>query len=130
MEVELNHDDVATQLVYLVAGIEFEASKHRVTQRLLGNKAYAHPIMASGGHTGMVADLLPYAKLVSEHITSMQAQDFPGVFEYEVTESLGMWLAKTAEEQGPLIFPLTARPSQFKKQLALESKKFFDRGNR
>lgn len=129
MEIELDHDDVATQLVYLVAGVETEASKYRVTQRLLGNDDEAHPIMSSGGHTGMVADLLPYAKLVSAHIAFMQSQDFPGVFEYEVTESLGSWLARAAKEQNSGLFAVPSVLTQFREELARESKKFFDQGN-
>ena len=129
MEIDLDHDDVATQLVYLVAGVETEASKHRVTQRLLGNEDYAHPIMHSGGHTGMVAELIPYAKLISAHITTMQAQDFPGVFEYEVTEHMGGWLAKAAEDRDCGMYAVPPLVTQFKEELARESKKFFDQGN-
>lgn len=117
MSTELNHDDVATQLVYLVAGIELEAAKYRVTQRLLGNEDEAHPIMSSGGHIGMVADLLPYAKMVSAHIATLE--DFPGVYEYQVTECLGVWLAKDAEDKhkhyGMFLTPSTMH--QFKEQL-------------
>lgn len=126
--MELDHDDVATQLVYLVAGVERETTKHRVTQRLLGNDDEAHPIMSSGGHTGMVADLLPYAKLISSYLASLAEQDFPGVYEYQVTECLGIWLAKAAEEQNGGIFPVPAMAAQFKEQLLKLSIEFF-KGN-
>lgn len=126
--MDLNHDDVATQLVYLVAGVERETTKYQVTQRLLGTQQ-DHAILAGGGHTGMVADLLPYAKLVSAHIANMLAQDFPGVFEYEVTEHMGSWLARAIEDQNGGIYPVPAMVKQFEEELALETKKFFNQGN-
>lgn len=127
MGVELDHDDVATQLVYLVAGVERETTKYQVTQRLLG-KSEDHAILAGGGHTGMVADMLPYAKLISSYLASLAEQDFPGVYEYQVTECLGIWLAKAAEEQNGGIFPVPAMAAQFKEQLLKLSIEFF-KGN-
>ena len=124
MEIELDHDDVATQLVYLVAGVERETTKYQVTQRLLGTD-HDHPILASGGHTGMVAELLPYAKLISMHISTLQEQDFPGVYEYQVTECMGIWLAKAAEDQGSGVFPVPRMVDQFKEQHLKLSIEFF-----
>jgi hypothetical protein len=100
----IDHDDVAAQLVYLVIGTESKVDLHCVTERLKGTHG-DHPLRAGGGHTGMVTDLLPYAKQVSAYLTSKAGeQDFPGVFEYEVTESLGAWLADNWESAGPQSF--------------------------
>ena len=110
-----NHDDIAVQLVYLVAGVEGKTRLHRITERLKGTND-DHPITEEGGHTGMVSDLIPYAKQVSAYLTLMSGkQDFPGVFEYEVTESMGAWLAENWESAGPNSFQteLEAQGSAF-----------------
>ena len=101
---EINHDDVATQLVYLVAGVEEKTRLHRITERLKGTND-DHPITERGGHTGMVSDLIPYAKQVSAYLTAQVGkQAFPGVFEYEVTEAMGGWLAENWYSAGPASF--------------------------
>lgn len=90
-------NESAIQLVYLVAGAETVMNLHRVTERLTGRND-DHPLTCGGGHTGMVSYLLPYAELVATYIEErVGQQNFPGVFEYEVTEELGEWIAKTAE---------------------------------
>ena len=67
----------------------------------------------------MVNDLLPYAELVAAYIAiRVGKQDFPGVFEYEVTEELGEWLANAAEASA-----LTE--ATFKAQLEIVGDKFF-----
>ena len=115
---EINHDDVAIQLVYLVAGVEGKTRLHRVTERLKGTNE-DHPITEEGGHTGMVSDLIPYAKQVSAYLAAeAEKQDFPGVFEYEVTESLGAWLAENWESAGP---------TSFQNELEAQSDVFFSR---
>lgn len=90
----------AMQLVYLVAGAETVMDLYRVTQRLKGTDS-GHPLTEGGGHIGMVDELMPFAELVDQHLESLSTQDFPGVFEYEVTEMLGAWLARYAEQQAP-----------------------------
>ena len=125
MTTEINHDDVATQLVYLVAGIETQETKYRVTQRLLGNDD-THPLMASSGHIGMVCDLLPYAKAVSARLATQAAQEFPGVYEYEVTECMGIWLARAAEDTNEGLFPYPNILIQFNEQLEKLTTEFFN----
>jgi len=122
--MKLDIDDVATQLVYLVAGVERETTRHQVTQRLKGTDE-SHAILALGGHTGMVADLIPYAKLTSAHIATLCDQDFPGVYEYQVTEELGVWLAKAACDQYTGVHAIPPLVDQFKEQLLKLSIAFF-----
>ena len=99
--MDINHDDVAIQLTYLVAGTEDKVTLHHVTDRLTGTER-DHPLRVGGGHIGMVEDLIPYAKQVSAYLSARpNDQSFPGVFEYEVTESLGAWLADNWETVGP-----------------------------
>lgn len=91
------NNEAATQLVYLVAGAEFRMDIFRTTERLTGRNN-DHPLVDGNGHTGMVNDLLPFAELVGKYIDGrVEEQEFPGVFEYEVTEALGVWIAETAE---------------------------------
>lgn len=88
-------DDAAVHLVYLVAGIEHKLALHRTTNRLL-DEDFQHPLLGAGGHIGMVVDLAPKAKLIADYIVehdSLHSDDYPGVFEYEVTELLGQWYA-------------------------------------
>ena len=91
---------VATQLVYLVTGIDTVLQTHRVRVRLTGEDE-DHPITAGSGHIGMVDDMYPYAEAVVAYIDSRMDQDFPGVFEYEVTETLGTWLANNWTDEEP-----------------------------
>ena len=102
--MELDHDDIAAQLVYLVAGQETKVTPHHIAGRLTGD-ATDHPMRAAGGHIGMVGDLIPYARQVSAYLaTKIGKQDFPGVFEYEITESLGAWLADNWERADKILF--------------------------
>ena len=91
--------EFAIQLVYLVAGVEPVLQTHQVKARL--NPAVGdHPMTFDGGHVGMVSELMPYAQAVAGYIEKMVGvQDFPSVFEYEVTEPLGAWLANFADEE-------------------------------
>jgi len=101
------HDDIAIQLVYLVAGIETKLKTHRVTQRLTNGDD--HALTAGGGHIGMVWDLLLYANSVSAWLRRQEGRDFPGVFEYEVTEVLGCWIADAAEAENLSIETFNAK---------------------
>lgn len=92
-------DKTAIQLVYLVAGVDSVRHAHRVKVHLTGSED--HPISAGGGHIGMVSDLVPFAQLVAYYIKA-NTQNFPGVFEYEATESLGVWLAKNWDDNQPM----------------------------
>lgn len=96
-------DEAAIQLVYLVVGAQTAICLSRVTNRLVGESVY-HPLTHRGGHIGMVEDLRPFANAVAAYIEEQTVrQDFPGVFEYEVTEALGEWIAKTAETGNAVI---------------------------
>lgn len=105
----------ALHLVYLVSGVEQVTVLHRVTCRLKGADV-DHPITAGGGHIGMVEELLPYAQQIADYIAGVpEDQEWPGVFEYQVTESLGAWLAANWESAGPVAFgeELTKQASAF-----------------
>lgn len=96
-----NPDDFAMQLVYLVEGIDEVLQTHQVATRLNPDTP-AHLMTDGLGHTGMVADLIPYAKDVAEYVAKMVGvQDFPGVFEYEVTSDLGTWMAQYPGDTWP-----------------------------
>jgi hypothetical protein len=114
----IDHDDVAVQLVYLVAGTEWKVKLHEITGRLTDDQS-DHPMRTDGGHIGMVNDLLPYARQVSEFLSSQPSdREYPGVFEYEVTESLGAWLADNWEP---------ATHDLFKAELEAQATAFFTR---
>ena len=116
--MKLIDSEVAIQLTYLVAGAETKMKLFNVTERLIGRNN-AHALTDGHGHVGMVNDLLPYAELVAAYIAiRVGKQDFPGVFEYEVTEELGEWLANAAEASA-----LTE--ATFKAQLEIVGDKFF-----
>lgn len=88
------HEETAVQLAYLLAGVEPVLQTYAVAQCLAGGDD--HPILRDGGHIGMVTELLPFAKIVAQYVEdAVGKQDFPGVFEYEVTEELGTWLANS-----------------------------------
>lgn len=85
----------AVQLVYLVAGAERQMYIYGIAARLKGTNPQ-HPLTDAGGHIGMVTALQKHAERVATHL-DIHLRDpdaeFPGVFEYEVTEELGAWLA-------------------------------------
>jgi hypothetical protein len=113
--MNFDQDDFAIQLVYLVAGAEPRIDIQHITNRLMGSES-DHPLRVGGGHIGMVEDLISYAKQVSAYLrTRPDDQEFPGVFEYEVTESLGAWLADNWETVGLYSFntELEARAAAF-----------------
>ena len=90
-------NETAIQLVYLVDGATSSMNLFNVTKRLKGEDV-DHPLVANSGHVGMVNDMMVYANIVGEYLDKRpENQIFPGVFEYEVTEWLGGWLARTAE---------------------------------
>lgn len=110
--------DAAIQLVYLVAGVETKLRLFEVTERLKTSDE-VHLLVDGCGHTGMVADMLPYAVIVADWLETQAAQTFPGVFEYEVTEELGEWIAD-AEQAGMLTV------ETFTQQLEILGQKFFN----
>lgn len=49
----------------------------------------------NGGYFGMALDMVDYAEIICGALAPYEAdpdRDWPGVFEYEVTEHLGEWL--------------------------------------
>ena len=89
-------EQVAMQMAYLMAGVESVLVQHRIKTRLLGNEE-AHPCCEGGGHIGFVSEVVPLADMVATEIAKRDGQDFPGVFEYEVTEGIGKWYAENYE---------------------------------
>jgi hypothetical protein len=83
-------------------------------------------MLANGGHIGMVTDLVPYADQVAEYLLEHAGQDFPGVFEYEVTEDLGAWLANNTSYDSSA-WTVTNRPLPilFAAELASKGDAFF-----
>jgi len=112
-------DAAAVHLVYLVAGIERKLALHQTTNRLLGSNT-SHPLTEAGGHIGMVANLLPKAKLIADCLAAhdkLHPDSHSGVFEYEVTEELGLWYADNPE----------ATHEEFAAQLAAMTAAYFSR---
>ena len=107
-------DELAVQLVYLVAGIEQGLKKHKITNLMLGSDA-PHPLVADSGHIGMVMNQVFKAELITRHLIDHDL-DHPGVFEYEVTEPLGVWIAENPE----------ASMGDFTAQLESFSRAFFN----
>ena len=84
--------DTAIQLAYLVTGID---TSLRAFQR--ANPEQDHPMTEAGGHIEMVTDMVLYAQDVADLVGDpLRKQEFPGVFEYEVTEELGAWMGRQA----------------------------------
>lgn len=95
--------DAAVQMVYLAEGIELVKD---------------HKLDRAGGHIGMVNELLPYAKAVSSYLENSPEQDFAGVFEYEVTNPMGQWLASVGGDSWPSL-------KDFNKELKQVGARFF-----
>jgi hypothetical protein len=52
-----------------------------------------------GGQIGIVADLCSYADFIEDVLEKYTViEDWPGVFQYEVSESLGAWLYEHPDE--------------------------------
>jgi hypothetical protein len=108
------------QLVYLVAGIESRLRLHQVAERLTGDND-DHSLTCRGGHIAMVTDLQPFADLVGAYVEAKIANpdfNFPGVFEYEVTEELGKWYADNPD----------STPDEFAAELHRQGDAFFAQG--
>lgn len=75
------------QMVYLME--EFDAE---TTQEIYSIHADNH-----GGHIGIVSSMYEHASTIVYLLNQQNTQDFPGVFEYEVTEELGRWLFNNPE---------------------------------
>ncbi len=122
-----NHEDAAIQLVFLVEGVERSIKLHHTTMRLKGLEE-DHDIIASAGHYGMVSDLYLYAVQVSRFLGDIvRNQNFPGVYEYEVTEALGFWLAENWTSYTH-VHGVNGLMTNFAKQIVIESSAFFRRG--
>lgn len=64
-----------------------------------------------GGHTGIVFSMYSHACWIENYLaTNYPAQDFPGVFHYEVTEELGKWLFDQPPTHTNATFAAHARP--------------------
>lgn len=111
--------DFAVHLVYLVCGIERKLALHQTTNRLLGSNT-PHRLVQSGGHIGMVTNLTPKARLIAARLAEhnkLHPDSYCGVFEYEVTELLGLWYADNPE----------ATDDEFAAQLDALTASFFSR---
>lgn len=75
---------VATTAVHLYAGLEDERLRQEI-------KSY--PNEGSGGFSELVADIADYAEALEEVWEAEQrTDDFPTVYDYEVTQPMGAWL--------------------------------------
>ena len=118
----MRHSELtAIQLVYLVAGAEDVIDEQRAKNRVVESVDYSQFTEQVSGHIGMTHEFLPLAEIVAGYLTGLKEdQDFPGVFEYEVTERLGEWLVRNwgnftpdiflaeVESQGALFFAQSA----------------------
>lgn len=82
--------EAAIQLAYLVAGAD------SAVNLVPTDRQQDHAIQSSGGHIGMVADLLVFAEQVADYFDSAleSGSHGQGVFQYEVTVELGKFLAE------------------------------------
>lgn len=88
----MNDKQLAISLVFIMEGInQCDGGKVRDT--------------AGMGHIDFVDALLPYAVLVEEAWRQVLEHEFPGVFEYEVTEPFGAWIGQYILTHN--CFPLT-----------------------
>lgn len=82
--------DLAFQMAYLTAGAEHALNIGRITHRLKGDPD-GHPALG-GGHMDLVDNLVDCAEVVTKYLDGLPVgTDYPGVFEYEVTEEMGKW---------------------------------------
>lgn len=96
---------VAVQAMYLMAGANAEMRDRDID------------LSDVGGHIGFADDKVAYyAKMIVDFLEAPNRKDldFPGVFEYEVTEGLGRWLAGNFH----------CVPVQFERKLEHEFTKF------
>lgn len=106
----------ALQSQFLHAGADRVIQDARLKQRVLGEKETDHPATAINGYIGMAEELAARACVVAEFLGLLpNNQEFPGVFEYEVTESMSVWWANNPD----------TTPFEFKAELAKQAHAFF-----
>ena len=83
MTLPQSHSDVSMQAIFLMLGAE------RARNKPHGSKAPMH----SEGHLGQAQMCADFAEQMSHFLNDPNLpDDFPGVFNYEVTEDMGFWL--------------------------------------
>ncbi len=77
--------DMVLQGMFLLQGAENHINRYPHFESVLERTA---------GYIGLASDLIRYAEIVATFLWKHTDQDtnYPGVFEYEVTEPLGAWL--------------------------------------
>ena len=62
-----------------------------------------------GGHIGIMEELAGYAELSQAILEHLAVEDWPGVYEYEVSEPFGTWWINEALKHGTPPDPVDAR---------------------
>lgn len=96
MTTALNHN-IAVALVYLMDGFDAEHQRDNAYNEY-DSETYKGHADLHGGHIGIVSDLYAYAEWIELYVLSFGEQDFPGVIQYEVYESLGEWIFQHPEK--------------------------------
>lgn len=95
----------AIQLAFLMDGFN-QSHKWQFGHGAEGDKYETHAD-AHNGYIGIVADMEQYGQVVHELMSRESTNhEFPGVFEYEITEDLGKWLFAHPEHFNDMFVPL------------------------
>lgn len=95
----------AVQLAFLMDGFN-QSHKWQFGHGAEGDKYETH-VVDHNGYIGIVEAMQQYGQVVHE-LMSRESTDreFPGVFEYEITEDLGKWLFAHPEHFNDMFVPL------------------------
>lgn len=88
MEDELDHESVAITAMYMAMGAD-------AYLKSLGHAEYESIIDFTSGHIGIMGELAALAVKSEQRLKELQPMDFPGVYDYEVSEPFGAWYAET-----------------------------------
>lgn len=95
----------AIQLAFLMDGFN-QSHKCQFGHGAEGDKYETHADKL-GGYIGIVEAMQQYGQVVHELVSRESIdREFPGVFEYEVTEDLGKWLFAHPEHFNDMFVPL------------------------
>ena len=104
--------ELAIQMVYLFMGAEPSIED--------GCWEYQN-----GGHIELMQDLVDYAQLVVDDLSHRYDADFPGVYEYEVTEEFGGWIGAFVQRTSYL-----PTLDEAKAELTKIANEFFSQGDK
>lgn len=85
---------VAVQAMFLYEGALYKLDVHRTAEKL--DPSIGEHDALDRGYVGMAFDLAKHAEQIAAFLAPYEdnpRMEWPGVFEYEVTEPLGRWYA-------------------------------------